>query len=761
MSRPVGDATSRDPNEGAPPPRPSAPEDLFPSLKRLAHTSRRGRVPFVQQTEGADCGAACLTMVLRHFGREVSLDDVREALGGGRDGADAATIVRGSEWFGMRGRGLSLDVDMMKFLPRGSILHWEFSHFVVLDRITRHGAEIIDPARGPRKIPWKQLRESFTGVALVFEVTEKFEKRKAGDGRLRWYMAQLFGQRRLLARIAVTSLLLRAFGLAMPLLTALVVDRVVPRGDIQLLVVVGTGVAGVLVFSSLTTLIRTHLFLQLRTNLDTRMTLGFVDYLARLPFDFFQRRSAGDLMMRVNNNATIREMLTSNTLSALIDGVLVISYLALIIVLAPMMAVIVGGLGFLQVFIYLISRGRYRELQARALDAQARSQSYLVELFAGMGTLKACAAEGRAVERWSNLYIDELNVSLERGRVSAVIDGIIGLLSASSPVIILAFGALMVISGQITLGGMLAINAVAMGVLSPLQTLVGSALQLQLVGGYMDRIDDVLKQQPEQEADTALRAPKLTGRVTLQNVSFRYNDRAPLVVRDVSVDLKPGMSVAIVGRSGCGKSTLASMIAGLYRPVEGRVLYDGQDLARLELKSLRRQIGTVFQSPYVFAGSVRNNIALTEPSLSLDRVIAAARLAHIHEDIDRMPMGYETLLADGGSSLSGGQRQRVAIARAVVHRPAVLVLDEATSALDGETEARVMENLGGMSCTRIILAHRLSTIVNADLILVMHFGEVVESGTHPELLARNGHYRRLFAAQLHADLADQPDKVSA
>ena len=742
------DHTHRDPNEHD---RAAAPEDLFPSLKRLAHARRRGRVPFVQQTEAADCGAACLTMVLRYLGRELSLDDVREAIGSGRDGADAATIVHGSEWFGLRGRGLSLDVEVLKFLPRGSILHWEFSHFVVLERVTKDGAEIVDPARGPRKIPWKQLRESFTGVALVFEVTEKFEKRKAGAGRLGWYLQQLFGQRRLLARIAVTSLLLRAFGLAMPLLTALVVDRVVPRGDAQLLVVVAGGVGGVLVFQGLTTLIRTHLFLQLRTNLDTRLTLGFVDYLSRLPFDFFQRRSAGDLMMRVNNNATIREMLTSNTLSALLDGVLVITYLALIIVLAPVMASIVGALALIQITVFLLSRGRYRELQARALDAQARSQSYLVELFAGMATLKACAAEGRAVERWSNLYIDELNVSLERGRVSAVIDGIVGLLSSASPVIVLVVGAMMVMSGQLTLGGMLAVNAIAMGVLSPLQTLVSSALQLQLVGGYMDRIDDVLKQAPEQLGETAVRAPKLTGRITLQNVSFRYNDRAPLVVRDVSVDFKAGMSVAIVGRSGCGKSTLASLIAGLYRPVEGRILYDGHDLARLELKSLRRQLGTVFQSPYLFAGSVRNNIALTDPSLSLDRVVAAARLAHIHDDIDRMPMGYETLLSDGGASLSGGQRQRVAIARALVHRPAVLIFDEATSALDGETEARVMENMQRLSCTRIILAHRLSTVVKADLILVMSQGEVVESGTHAELLARNGHYRKLFAAQLHSD----------
>jgi ATP-binding cassette, subfamily B, bacterial len=545
--------------------------------------------------------------------------------------------------------------------------------------------------------------------------------------------------------------LLRAFALAAPLLVALIVDRVVPRGDLGLMAVVSIGLGGMLIFQALTNLVRAHLFLQLRTNLDTRLTLGFVDYLSRLPFDFFQRRSAGDLMMRVNNNATVRELLTTNTLSALLDGVLVLGYLALILWLAPLMGAVVAGLGLLQVTLFYLSRRAYRELLARSLDAQARSQSYLVELFAGMATLKAAAAEGRAVEKWSNLYVDELNVALDRGRLSAIVDAGMGLLTSSSPMVILVIGAMNVINGELTLGSMLAINAIAMGLLTPLSSLVSSALQLQLLGGYMDRIDDVLKQEPEQSGENAARAAKLTGRITLQGVSFRYSERAPFVVRNVSLDIKAGTTIAIVGRSGCGKSTLASLIAGMYRPVEGRILFDGQDAARLELKSLRRQMGIVFQAPYLFHGTIRSNISLTEPTLTLDRVVGAARQACIHEDIDRMPMGYDTLLADGGSSLSGGQRQRIALARALVHKPPVLILDEATSALDAETERRVIENLARLNCTRIILAHRLSTIANSDLILVMDDGEIIEAGTHNELLARGQHYRRLVAAQLRPE----------
>ncbi len=731
---------------------PTTPAELFPSLERLERGRRGKRVPYVQQMEWTDCGAACLAMVLGHLGHEVTLDTVREAVGGsGRDGVDAAAIVRGAERFNLRARGIGLDVASLRYLPAGTILHWEFNHFVVFERLSSAGVHIVDPAAGPRTVALAKFGESFTGVALVFEPSDTFEKKKRGKGRFAWYFRQLAGQRHVLWRVVVTSVLLRLFALALPLVTAVIVDRVVPRADRNLLAVTAIGLGGMLVFQLVSTLVRAHLLLQLRTNLDTRLTLGFVDYLARLPYQFFQRRSAGDLLMRINNNATVRETLTTNTLSALLDGVLVVGYAVLILWLARLMGFIVFGLGFVQVTVYLLSRRSYREMMARSLEAQSRSQSFLVEMLGGMETLKAAAAEDRAVERWSNLYVDELNVSLDRGRVQATVDALNGLITTASPIVILMLGALQVMAGDLSLGEMLAVNALAAGFLGPLATMVNSALQLQLLGGYMDRVDDVLRTEPEQTGTEVTRAPRLTGRISLENVSFRYGDTAPLVVRNVSIDIKPGQTIAIVGRSGCGKSTLARMLAGLYRPTEGKVMYDGHDLTHLELKSLRRQIGTVFQAPSLFAGSIRNAITLTSPSASFEDTVEAARLAVIHDDILAMPMGYDSVLSDGGNSLSGGQRQRIALARAVVHHPPIMILDEATSALDSETERRVIENLRTLACTQIVLAHRLSTIVDADIILVMHAGEVVESGTHHQLLARGEYYARLVAAQLQPD----------
>lgn len=723
--------------------------ELFPSLERLSRARRGKTIPFIQQTAWTDCGPACLAMVLCSLGRHVSLDEVREATGvSQRDGIDAQMLLRSAEWFGLRGRGVSIDVEQLKYLPAGSILHWDFNHFVVFERMVKRGARVIDPALGPRTVPLDKLRESFTGVALVVEETSAFEPRRRARGRFDWYRRQLAGQRHVLTRVVVTSVLLRVFALALPLLTALVVDRVVPRADTHLLFVVAAGLTGLLAFQSITQLVRSHLILQLRTNLDTRLTLGFIDYLSRLPYEFFQRRSAGDLMMRVNSNATVRELLTSNTLSALLDGILVLAYAVLIVALAPMLGLIVIGLGIVQVCVFVIARRSYRELMARSLEAQARSQSFLMEMLSGMETLRASAAEARSVEHWSNLYVDEVNVSLDRGRLQARVDTFANLIVTASPFVVLVIGAAQVTSGALSLGEMLAVNALAVGLLAPLASMVSSAFQLQLMSSYMDRIDDVLRTEPEQAGHELARAPRLAGRITLQNVSFKYAENAPLVVRDVSVDIRPGMTVAAVGASGCGKSTLARILAGLYRPTEGKVLFDGHDLARLELKSLRRQIGVVFQSPALFAGSIRSAIALCLPSATLDQIEDAARMAVIHDDVMAMPMGYDTLLAQGGSSLSGGQRQRIALARALVHRPAILILDEATSALDAMTERQVIENLAGLRCTRVVLAHRLSTIVQADLILVMMGGEVVESGTHDELLARGGHYSQLVAAQV-------------
>jgi ATP-binding cassette subfamily B protein len=736
---------------------PSPDTGKFPALRRLRSPGRRARVPFVQQLEFSDCGAACLAMVLRFYGREMRLEEVRDIVGSGRDGTDAGKILDGAERCGLRGRGLKLDIEDLHELPPGAILHWEFNHFVVFERMVRGGIEIVDPARGRRRIPMDSVSKSFTGIVLLVQPTAKFEPAKSTDNRVWNYLAQLLGQRHLLTRVIVTSVLLRLLALALPILTALIVDRVVPRGDQPLLTVVAVGLAAVMLFQLLSSLIRAHLLLQLRTNLDTRLTLGFLEHLTKLPYAFFVRRSAGDLSMRVSSNTIIREMLTSNTLSAMLDGVLVLLYLVLAFIIHPGLAILTVGLGVLQMVVYFVARRRVSDLMSQDLEAQARAQSYLLQILHGIETLKAGGAERRAVQHWSNLFVDELNVALKRGRLSAAVESTMSVLSSGSPLLILTLGALEVMNGNLSLGSMLALNALAVGFLSPLASLVRSGLDLQRIGSYIERIDDVLSAPLEQDEDAVAQPPRLTGAIGMRGVSFRYGTQGPLVVKDVTLDIEPGTSVAIVGRSGAGKSTLANLLLGLYAPSEGGIYYDSHNLSDLDITAVRRQLGIVPQNPYIFGRSIRENIALTDPSIDFGRVVKAARLAGIHDEIMAMPMGYETIVADGGSSLSGGQRQRVALARALVAEPAILLLDEATSAVDNTTEKVVMDNLASLRCVRIIIAHRLSTITFADKIVVLDQGQVVEFGSHQELMAARSHYYELTRSGMR-EPAPEPER---
>ncbi|MFL5357710.1 peptidase domain-containing ABC transporter [Archangium sp.] len=722
--------------------------ERFPALRKLRSRMSLRRIPDIRQMTVMDCGAACIAMVLGYHGQHVSLEDVRRVTGVSRDGTTARSLLEAARKFGLRGRGVSIDIDRLPFLEPGTILHWRFNHYVVFERLGPDYVDLVDPSQGRRRLSLEKFRQSFTGIALLLEPGENFvkgRKRSTDWGR---YAAPLLKHSSLLGRILVLSLMVQLFALTLPLLTGMVVDRVIPRGDQHLLLVLGVGMMAIVLFQFLASLIRGYLLTALRIRVDSELTLGFLEHLVSLSYSFFQTRPTGDLVMRMGMNSTLRDMLSSSTLSTLLDGGMVLLYLSILFATSPWMGLLVVGLGTLQVVVFLLSRRRQHQLMSQNLELESKNTTYQMEMLSGIQTLKAYGVEQRSVQTYSNLFVDVLNVSLARGVLGVWVDSAMGALRMGSPLILLMMGTWQVLSGDLSTGQMLALNALASAVLVPLSNLVGTAGQLQQMTSYLERLRDVLETPPERPADKVGHAPTLTGACELEQVCFRYAPDSPLVVQDVSVRIEPGKMVAIVGRSGAGKSTLANLLLGLYLPSSGHVRYDGVNLADLDLLAVRGQMGVVLQNPAFFGSTLRANITLDDPDVPTEAVVEAAKLAQIHDDIMTMPLNYDTPLASQGNSLSGGQRQRLGLARALVRKPAMLLLDEATSALDTVTEARVLDALTGLRCTRVVIAHRLSTVMSADLILVMEKGRLAEQGTHHELLARGGLYAQLIHAQL-------------
>jgi len=535
--------------------------------------------------------------------------------------------------------------------------------------------------------------------------------------------------------------------MAIPIFTGALIDQVIPNADYGLLIGLSVGILGLTGFGLLAQLIRSELMLQLRADLDVKLSMDFVEHLVRLPFSFFQTRRTGDLMTRLSSTAAIREILTSGTASFALDSSLVLGYLLLLFFVHPIMGILVLALAVARLAVFLSVRHANVRLMAEGLQAQAASSSYQVQMIQGIETLKGAGAETRAVQHWSQLFAEQVNNSIRRERLNLTSDALLKALAILSPALVLGYGSLLVLDQKISLGTMLAVSALVAGVLGPLNSLISSATQLQLLGSYVERVEDVLQAPPEQMSERLRRASRIRGGVRLEKVAFRYGLTGPLAVCDVSLTLQPGEMVAVVGRSGSGKSTLARLIMGLYVPTSGTVCLDDVPIGECDLAAVRRQMGFVPQVPYFFDSTILENISLGDPEATLEDVQRAARLACIHEDIESMPLGYNTSMGSSGGAVSGGQRQRIALARALLTQPAVVILDEATSHLDGTTETLVFGCLASLPCTRVIVAHRLSTIARADTIYVMEEGRIVDQGNHHDLLGRSGTYSQLVMDQ--------------
>jgi NHLM bacteriocin system ABC transporter peptidase/ATP-binding protein len=716
---------------------------------------RRVRTPTVLQMEALECGAAALGIVLAHFGRWVPLEELRIACGVSRDGSKASNMVKAARQYGLEAKGFKKEPQSLRTTRPPAILHWNFNHFVVLEGFGRKGrVHLNDPGSGPRVVSEEELDQAFTGVVLTFQPGPDFERRGAPPRLIPALRSRLVGARAALTFVLLAGLALVIPGFVIPVFSKVFIDSILleNRRDWLPPLLLGMGLAA-LMTGALTWIQQRYLL-----RLETRMAVGassrFLWHVLRLPTEFFSQRYAGDISSRVAINDRVAQLL-SRDLATNAVGTLMIVFFALILFQYDVTLTLVG------IAVVSLNVAVLRWVSRKRVDGNrrlAQDQGKLLGTAIGglqtIETLKATGGEGDLFARWAGFQAKVVNGRQDLERYTQILDAFPALLSAVNTALILGIGGLRVIEGNLTLGGLLAFQLLMVAFIAPVNRLVSLGGKLQMVEGDMNRLDDVLRYRTDPTAVSGTGdlpsedAPvKLAGHLELRDVSFGYSRLDPPLIEGLNLNLKPGSRIALVGASGSGKSTIARLIAGLFHPWGGEILFDGRKRSEFQPELMTNSLATVDQNVFLFEGSVRENLTLWDSTIPLPDVVAAAKDACIHEEIAARPGGYESAVEEGGANWSGGQRQRLEIARALVGRPSLLVLDEATSALDPTTESRIDEALRRRGCTCLIVAHRLSTIRDADEIIVLERGKVVQRGTHDELKEVEGPYARLISAE--------------
>nr|WP_282600020.1 peptidase domain-containing ABC transporter [Patulibacter sp. SYSU D01012] len=707
-----------------------------------------------------ECGAACLAMAMCGLGRPTTIEECLEHVGGGRDGASGRGLVEAARRLGAVATAFRVAGTDLSELETPAIVHWEFDHFLLVERATPRWIDVIDPGSGRRRMSAEEFSDGFTGIVITVAAGASIDPTAppTRDSRREFLRLALRapGVRALVVQLVVAAVLLQALALVPPFAIKLVLDTVVPQGLDDAFGLAAVAIGALFLGQLAAGLARAGILLALEARVDTQVTMSAFDHVLSLPHAFFDRRSAGDTVMRLMSTASIRQILGTQSLGALLDGLVAIGYCVVLFLIDPTIAAVATALAALQVAVTLVAAPRLAARIDLELVDQARAQSALVETVSEMATIKATGSEARALERFAGLFATGLRSGLRRSQLAATVEAVNGAVRLAAPLVVIWFAARAVLADDLSAGTMVALAIVSGLLINGASSGAAAVSQLQLGRGMVDRLVDLLRQAPEQRIEERVAAPALRGEVELRDVTVRYSPDGPPALQGVSLRIPAGRKVAIVGPSGSGKTTLARTILGLVEAEEGTVRFDGVDADDLELTSVRGQFGVVLQDTALFDGTIRDNIRFHDPDASDARVREAASRANILDEVLRFPMGLDTRVSEGGSSLSGGQRQRLALARALLREPRLLILDEATSHLDALSEAAVHRLLGELECTRIVIAHRLSTVRDADEIVVLHAGRVAERGTHDELLAARGVYAQLLGLQVEADRTAAP-----
>ncbi|MBL8851021.1 MAG: peptidase domain-containing ABC transporter [Planctomycetaceae bacterium] len=711
----------------------------------------------VRQTDGSDCGAASLATVARHYGVKFGLENIRDLAGTDRIGTNLLGLVAGAERMGLTAKAVSGPYDALIRIQFPAIAHLKtadgYGHFVVLHKASAKGVVLADPARGIVRMSRDEFENTWTGYLLLLAPNETFAataRQSAGSpvAPSRRFFHLLAAHRSILVEAVLCAVLMTILGLSTSYFVQHLVDSVLVRGETRLLNALGIGMGAVLVFRMLFGVLRQYLLAYVGRKIDLSLIAGYTRHVLSLPMNFFEMRQVGEILSRANDASKVRSAISGAALTAAVDGVVVVFTAVILCCYDVQLAAIAALFGPVWFLVVLMHHPAAKRLSREGMEANAKLSAHVVEDISGVETIKAFGAQRSRMEAGESRLVKLVQTAFSMQMLGTSLGALGELLTGAAGLAILWYGGHRVVSGALTIGELMFFYTLLGYLLDPLQRLATVNIQFQEAFIAVDRLFQVLDIQPEALDDRKATFTGVKDAIELRDVNFRYGCRRN-VLNGLNLRIPAGATVAIVGESGCGKSTLLKMLMRFHDPNEGRIAVDGVDLRDFNLASLREQIGIVSQEPFIINGTLRDNIALGKPEADLNEVIAAARAAGLEDFINQLPERYETMLGERGANLSGGERQRLAIARAILKQPALLIFDEATSHLDTRTERAIQESLRSVFADRTVLlvAHRLSTVRDADLIYVMHEGQVVEQGSHHELLAQGGRYAQLWKSQ--------------
>ena len=654
------------------------------------------RYPFFEQQSPSDCGVACLVMIGRYWSKRSGVNQLRQIASVDRSGASLRGLTTAAESLGFSTRPVKASLDKLAGQSLPAIVHWEGNHYIVVYEVRRKHVIVADPAIGQRTLSHAEFQSGWTGYTLLLKPTARILEANEAKQPF-WQFFELVKPYRLvLFEVLISSIMIQIFGLITPLFTQLLLDRVVVQGSTVTLTAVGLGLLFFSLFRVIMNGLRQYLLYQTANRVDLALLVGFISHIFRLPLNFFESRYVGDITSRVQENFKIRSFLTGEALTTLLDLLTVFVYVGLMFWYSWQMALLALLIVPPFVLLAVIATPFLKRVSREIFNAKTTEGSYLIESLTGMGTIKSMGIERTVCWHWEELFYKSIKVTFSGQMIGNTLQLFSSTIDAVVTTSLLWFGAWQVIHNQLTIGQLVAFNMLLGNLISPFKRLISLWNQFQEVVIAVERINDVIDAKPEEDLQLQSRPslPCIHGHIRFDQVTFRYNPESDTnTLENLSFEVQPGQTVAIVGRSGSGKTTIAKLILGLYPVTDGKVLVDGHDVASISLRSLRQQIGVVDQNTFLFGGTIYKNISIGHPEATLEDIMETARLSGADQFIKDLPLGYETQIGEGGGMLSGGQRQRLAIARALLGNPQLLILDEATSSLDAESERIIQTNL--------------------------------------------------------------------